>query len=73
MNILTAMILDVINAFHNKNISMIERIYVSTPPYYLDCFEKYYSNIPLNQYEEPFCIQCMNRIQGIKLDRKKWN
>ena len=38
MHIITTRILDVSNAFKNKNITIHERVCVSTPPYYLDWF-----------------------------------
>ena len=63
---LAARILDVSNAFQNKNIPIHERVCVSPPPYYLDYFETSYPNIPLNQGDSPFLIQCMNLIQGGK-------
>ena len=39
MHRLTARILDVSNAFQNKNAPIHERVCVSPPPYYLDGFE----------------------------------
>ena len=36
MHRLTARILDVSNEFQNTNIPIHERVYGSTPPYYLD-------------------------------------
>ena len=62
----TARILDVRNAFQNKNVHIHERVYVIPPPYYLDWFEIYYPNVSLNQYDGPFFLQCMNVIQGTK-------
>ena len=64
MHRLTTSILYVSNAFHNKNIPIREIVYVSTVHYYLDWFEKYYSNVPLNQNDGSLFIQCMNLIQG---------
>ena len=64
MHRLNVSILDVSNAFHNKNVTINERVYVSPLPYYLDWFEIFHPNIPLNIYYGPFCIQCMNVIQG---------
>ena len=61
---LTARILDVSNAFQNKNVPIHERVCVGTPPYYIYWFEISYPNVPLNQYDGPFCLQCMNGIQG---------
>ena len=66
MHRLTARILDVINSFQNKNLTIHDGVCVSPPPYYLDWFEKSYPNIPLNGYEGPFFLQCMNLIQGSK-------
>ena len=45
---LTARILDVSNAFQNTKFPINERVCVSTPPYYLDWFERSYPNVPLN-------------------------
>ena len=59
-------ILDVSNAFQNANITIHERVCVSTSPYYLESFERYYPNVPLNQDEGTFCLQFMNGIQGTK-------
>ena len=64
MHIIAARILDLSNDFQNTNLPIPERFCVSPPPYYLDCFEKYYPNIPLNQDDLPLCIQCMDGIQG---------
>ena len=64
MNILTARILDVNNSFQNKNVPTNERVCVSPPPYYLDWFEISYPRVPINRYYGPFCLQCMNVIQG---------
>ena len=66
MHRLTARILDVSNAFQNRNIPIHERVCVSTPPYYLDWFERFYPNFPLNRDDDPFFLQCMNGIQGAK-------
>ena len=49
MNILTDRIFDVSNAFQNKNIPIHERVFVSPPPYYLEWFEIFYPNVPLNR------------------------
>ena len=73
MHRLTDRILDVSDAFQNTNITIHERLFVSTPPYYLDWFEKYYPNVPLNQDEGTFCIQCMKNIQGTKPAGQQWN
>ena len=34
---------------------------------------KTYPNVPLNQYEVPFCLQCMNGIQVVKPAGQKCN
>ena len=70
---LSARILDVSNAFKNTTVTIHERVCVSPPPYYLDRFERSYPNVPLNQYDGPFCLQCMNGIQGTNPDGRKWN
>ena len=51
------------NVFQNTNVPINERICVSPPTYYLDCFERYYSNITLNWHEGSFCLQRMNLLQ----------
>ena len=63
MHRLTDMILDVSNAFQNKNILIHERVFFIPPPYYLDWLEKSYLNLPLNKYDGIFTLQCMNGIQ----------
>ena len=63
MHRLTARILDVSNAFHNINVPVHDRLYVSPPPYYLDWFDRYYPNVPLNRYEGTFYLQFINVIQ----------
>ena len=63
---LTVRILEVSNAFKNTIFTIHERVCVNQPPYYIDWFEIYYPNFPLNRDDGPFCIQCMNGIQGIK-------
>ena len=67
MHRLTARILDVSNAFQNTNVPIYERVCVISPPYYVDWFEISYLNVPLNQDEDPFCLQLMNGIMGTKL------
>ena len=62
MHILTARILDVSNEFHNKNVTINERVYVSPPPYYLEWFERYYPNVTLNRYDGKFSLKCINGI-----------
>ena len=56
MRRLTARILDVSNEFQNTNVPIYERGFVSPPPYYLEWFERYYPNVPLNRYDGPFCL-----------------
>ena len=56
MHRLTAMILDVNNAFQNTNVPIHERVCVSPPPYYLDLFESSYPYVPLNRDDGPFCL-----------------
>ena len=62
----TASILDVSNAFHNTNVPINEKVCVSPPPYYIDWFERSYPNVTRDRYDGPFCLQCMNGIQGTK-------
>ena len=57
------------NLFQNKNVPIHELFFVSPPPYYLDWFEKYYPNVPLNLDEDPFFLKCVYRIQGTKSAR----
>ena len=66
MHIITTIILNVSNAFQNTNVPINERVCVSSPPYYLDWFERSYPNVPINRYNFPSCLQCMNVIQGTK-------
>ena len=73
MHRLTAMILDVSNAFQNTNVPIHERVCFSPPPYYIDLFEVYYPNVPLNLDYGPFCLQYMNGIQGTKPAGQQWN
>ena len=54
------------NAFKNKNVHIRERVCFSSPPYYIDLFERSYSNVPLNRDDGLFFPQCMNVIQGTK-------
>ena len=61
---ITLMILDVSNSFQNRYVLIHEIVCVITLPYYLDWFEISYLNIPLNRNYGPFCLQCMNLIQG---------
>ena len=64
MHIIAARILDVSNAFQNTNAPIHEIVCVSPPHYYLNWFEISYPNVPLNQDDGPFYLQCMNGIQG---------
>ena len=73
MNRITARILYVSNIFQNKNVSIYERFCISPPPYYLDWFEIYYPNVPLNIDNGELCLQCMDVIQGINPDGRQWN
>ena len=73
MHRLTARILDVSNSFQNTNVPIHERVCVSAPPYYLDQFERSYPNVSLNRDDGPFCLQCMNGIQGTKPAGRQWN
>ena len=63
MHRLTVNIFDVSNAFQNTHISIHERVCASTPPYDIYWFETSYPNIPLNQDDGSFFLQCMNGIQ----------
>ena len=67
------MILDVSNAFQNTIFPIHERFCVIPPPYYLDCFEISYPNVPLNRDDGSFFPQYMNIIQGTKPDGRQWN
>ena len=69
----TGRILDVSNAFKNKNVSINEIFCVSLPPYYLNRFEISHTNVPINRDDGPFCLQCMNVIQGKELSVRQWN
>ena len=46
---------------------------VNPPPYYLKRFEISYPDVSLNFDDVPFCLQCMNRIQGTKPAGRQWN
>ena len=54
MHRLTDRILDVSNAFQDKNVPIHERVYVSPPPYNQYCFERPYPNVPLNRDDGTF-------------------
>ena len=73
IHIITASILDVSNAFQNIKFLIHEIFCVSTPPHYLDWFERSYPNVPLNRDDVPFFLQCMNAIQGTKQAGRQWN
>ena len=63
INRLTARVLDISNVLQNTNVRINDRVCVSSPPFYLDLFERSYPNITLDIDGSPFCIQCMNGIQ----------
>ena len=73
IHILTSSILDVSNALRNTNVPIHERFCVGPPHYYMDYFEKYYPNVTLNKYNDPFCLQWNNAIQVIKPSGQQWN
>ena len=73
MHRLTARVLDVSNAFKNTNFPIHEIVCVSPHPYYIDWFERSYPNVLLNRDDGPFCLQCMNGIQGTKPAGRQWN
>ena len=73
MHRLTYRILDVSNEFQNTNVTIHERVCVSSPPYYLDWFERYYPNVPINRDDGPFCLHFMNGIQGTNPAGRQWN
>ena len=56
MHRLTASIFYVSNDFHNKNVTIHERVCFIPPPYYLGLFEKYYPNVPFNRDEGQFFL-----------------
>ena len=70
---LTARILDASNAFQNTNVPIHKIFCVSSPPYYLNWFEISYPNVPLNRYDGPFFLQCMNSIQWGESAERQWN
>ena len=70
---LATRILGVSNAFHNTNVPIHERVCVSPPTYYLDWFEIFYHNVPINLDDGPFFLQCMNGVQGTKPSGQQWN
>ena len=70
---LTAGILDVSNAFQNLKNPIHEGFCVVPTTYYLYWLEIYYPNVPLNKYDDPFCLKFMNIIQGKKSFGQQWN
>ena len=54
MHRLTTSILYVRSAFQNTKVPIHEKVCVVPTLYYLDWFEKYYSNVRLNRYGGPF-------------------
>ena len=60
IHILATKILDVGNSFHNKNSPIHKIVGFSSPPYYLEWFERSYPNGTLNRYEGPFPPQYKN-------------
>ena len=73
MHRLTDSILNIGNAFQNKNVTIHERFCVSPPPYYLDWFEKYFPNVTLNQDDGTFTLKYTNGIQGKNPSGRQWN
>ena len=73
MHRLTASILDVSNAFQNKNFPIHEIVCFSPPPYYINWFEISYANVPLNRDDGPFCLHCMNGIQVTNPSGRQWD
>ena len=73
MHRLAARILDVSNAFQNTNVPINERVCIIPPPYYIYWFERSYLNVPLNQDDGKFWLQCMNVVQGRKPAGRQWN
>ena len=73
MHRLTVRILDVSNASNNTSVHIHERVCVVQPPYYIDCFERSYANVPVNRGDGQFYIQCTNGIQGTKPVELQWN
>ena len=55
----------------NTNVLICDKVFVCTPLYYLDWFERSYPNVPLNLDDVPFRLQFINVIQGTKPDRQK--
>ena len=73
MHRLTASILDVSNALQSTDVPIHEKVCFNPPPQYIDQFERSYPNVTINRDDDPFCLQCMNGIQGTKPPGRKWN
>ena len=69
----TDRILDVSTIFNNIQLPIHEIVCVGPQLCYLDFFEKSHPNFPINQYCGPFCLQCMNVIQGTKPSGRQLN
>ena len=53
-------------------ITINEIVCVGTSPYYLEWFEKYKPNVPINRYDGKFLLQCMHVILGGKSEGHQW-
>ena len=73
MHRITASILDVSNAFHNTNVPIHKIFFSIPPPYYLEWFGKYDSNVPQNIDGSASFIRRVNWIQGTKPSGWKLN
>ena len=73
MHKLNARILNFSNEFQDTNVTINEKNCVNPPFYYNDWFERSYPNVHINRYDAPFCLQCMNVIQGTNPAGRKWN
>ena len=73
MNILSYSILYVSNEFQITNVSIHERVCVSTPPYYLDWVETSPPKFSLNKDDGPFFLLGANGIHGTKPSGRQWN
>ena len=65
--------LDISNAFQTANSPIPEIVCVSQPPHYLDWFETFHPNVPINWDKNDSCLQFMNGIKGNKPEGQKWN
>ena len=75
MHRLIASILDVSNAFQNKNLPLIKE-FVSVHHLIISTglkVERSYPNVPLNKDNCPFFLHCMNGIKGKKPDVRQRN